>query len=413
MKFLRRLPLLTLSFILSLTLIPTPNTSAQIACDPEFLSLSNVYFYDPCDTTTLCEDDDPSLTVRGNSDYAGKQILTSAQLKTIEENKPFYEMAANSTGIPWQMLAAIHIRETNLKRNGPANGQGPYQIVSGDYKVGEYTDDEFQLATLKAAEFIKNKAGSRSLNDINNIKYTFFAYNGMAGVYKQQALNLGFDSAGAGIGEGSPYVMNRYDAKRDPTTEAVKNNKTWGQIKTDGGSLEYPANTSHYGAFVYYSALALKACNPGMNGDPQAILKSFNDYMSANNESVFGYRLGYNGCTTLTAWYITQHTTLQYGHGHGKDVAGNLALRNKEITVSDTPVPMAIFSVAGGMAAWGSSGNQYGHTGLVISVDEVKKEATVLDTWSGMGGKSSKATIKKFSYPNSRVSFVHIGEHIK
>ena len=76
----------------------------------------------------------------------------------------------------------------------------------------------------------------------------------MAAAYKTQAINLGFTSAQANNGEGSPYVMNRADKRRDPTVEPTKSNGTWGQIKTNGGKLSYPANSAH-GAFVLFSAL--------------------------------------------------------------------------------------------------------------------------------------------------------------
>ena len=86
------------------------------------------------------------------------------------------------------------------------------------------------------------------------MKYGFFAYNGVADVYKDQATKLGFTSAQANNGEGSPYVMNRYDKMRDPTVEPTKSNGTWGQIKTDRGKIIYPAN-SDYGAYVVYRSL--------------------------------------------------------------------------------------------------------------------------------------------------------------
>lgn len=40
---------------------------------------------------------------------------------------------------------------------------------------------------------------------------------GLAKVYVNQAIRLGLQ-AQASIGEGSPYVMNKADPKRDPTT---------------------------------------------------------------------------------------------------------------------------------------------------------------------------------------------------
>lgn len=63
-----------------------------------------------------------------------------------------------------------------------------------------------------------------------------------------------FSYANACNGEGSPYVMNRADAKRDPTVEPTKSNNTWGQIKVDYGKIEYNANLD-YGAYVLYEAL--------------------------------------------------------------------------------------------------------------------------------------------------------------
>lgn len=189
-----------------------------------------------------------------NTDYRGCEILTWDELQLLYENQPFYQSAANTYGIPWKMLAAIHYREYRLRRKGPSNGNGPYQIWGSNYPVGNLTDAQFQQATNDAASFIASKAGGRNLNLMDNIKYTFFAYNGMSSAYKTQALNLGFTQAQANIGEGSPYVMNRADWRRDSTIEPTKSNNTWGQIKTDGGPVEYPANGDH-GAFVVYCAI--------------------------------------------------------------------------------------------------------------------------------------------------------------
>lgn len=190
----------------------------------------------------------------GLKDYRGADILTAAQLQLLNENKRFYQNAEREIGVPWQVMAAIHFRENKLKRTGPNNGNGPYQIWNSSYPIGTLTDQQFQTATNDAAQFIKGKVGTISLNDDNKVKRAFFAYNGMAPVYKTQATNLGFTSAQADVGEGSPYVMNRADTRRDPTVEPTKSNRTWGQIKTDGGTLSYPANTDH-GAFIVFAAL--------------------------------------------------------------------------------------------------------------------------------------------------------------
>jgi lysophospholipase L1-like esterase len=202
-------------------------------------------------------------TINGGRNYAGDEIFNEAQLEAIRANQPFYEEAAQQAGIPWQMLVAIHNLEHGLARDNPSNGQGVYQDYarSGNggvnYPPGPITDEEFQRQTNWAAGFLRNKAGSRaddlSSGDEAAIKYTFFAYNGTADVYKRQALNMGFTQEEADIGEGSPYVMNRFDEQRDPTKGAGRPN--WGQILTDGGGISYPAN-SHFGAFTQYASIA-------------------------------------------------------------------------------------------------------------------------------------------------------------
>lgn len=108
-----------------------------------------------------------------NTDYRGLPILTSTQLNLLNYNKPFYQSAANRYGIPWKMIAAIHYRETKLKRECPSNGDGPYQIWGKNYPEGPLTDAQFQSMTDEAASLIKQKAGGRNLNNVDNVKYTF------------------------------------------------------------------------------------------------------------------------------------------------------------------------------------------------------------------------------------------------
>lgn len=214
-----------------------------------------------------CTCSEGSSSIGNNTDYAGNQVLTDAQMKKVTDNKPFYEKSAAKSSIPWQIIAAIHVRESGLSRSGPANGQGPYQdygrkdipssLKSGSgWKTGEYSDEEFQTATDWAAEHIKNNYSlhpEKLASDAAEVKNLFFRYNGQAAVYKTQAEKLGYNGSTEGY-EGSPYVMNRADKERDPTVEPTKSNKTWGQIKTDGGGISYPAN-SDYGAYVIFQAL--------------------------------------------------------------------------------------------------------------------------------------------------------------
>lgn len=221
-----------------------------------------IYFIDNNGVGGVCSGD-PSVTASSgnNLDYAGHPILTQGQLAAISTNSSVYKTAAQQVDIPWQMLAVVHLREHGLQVDNPPNGQGMYQFYDqhgGPYPAGPVDQAEFLRQSVLAAQFLKGKASSNvtghteltSTSNADTIKDTFFSYNGRASVYAAQAGTLGFNPLTQPY-EGSPYVMNKADAKRDPDV----NKTTWGQIKRDNGPIEYPAN-SDYGAFVEYSALA-------------------------------------------------------------------------------------------------------------------------------------------------------------
>ncbi len=245
------LRLVTLVFGLVSIFNPLNVSAMNGKYDYGFFSANNIEVYNPNDSG--CTSASGVATGGPNKDYLGNDILTTAQLAAIQQNQPIYQQAATQVGIPWQMLAVIHLRESGLRKENPANGQGIYQDSTksnGPYPTGPVTDAEFLRQTIWAANFLKNKSPDPSLlasGDPATIKDTFYGYNGRASVYATQAQSLGYTNAY----EGSPYVMNRADAKRDPAT----NPTGWGQIKTDGGPLVYPAN-SGYGAYVIYASLA-------------------------------------------------------------------------------------------------------------------------------------------------------------
>lgn len=327
-----------------------------------------------------------SISGFNNTDYAGNKILSQAQLDAIQENQHFYQSAADKVGIPWQMIAVIHLREHGLQRDGP-NTDGPYQIKGGNYKVGDYTDEEFQAATDDAAKFILNKAAGKDLTNIDNIKDTLFAYNGKGDRYLEQALKLGFSQDQANIGEGSAYVMNRADAKRDPTVEPTKSNNTWGQYKN--GGFEYPAN-SDYGAFVQYSVIANisagGSCSSGgltsggMTMDQaqtfMEIYKTSPDSKNYLNDGAYASCPGGGGvlanCTAFSTYFINKYTTLK-GYtgavkvGDGQELAGLVASRNPEMATGTEPKVYAIFSISAAV-----TGGDNGHTGVVLGIDTTK-----------------------------------------
>ena len=217
-----------------------------------------------------------------NRNYAGDQVWTDEEMAQIEQNRPFYEAAAQPYGFPWQLMAVIHYQETGLSRTNPSNGQGLYQLYSlvvtrGEYYFtpGTYADDnEFAEQTSLAADFLHGKIAN-SQYDINSnegIMQALVRYNGEpypGHRYYIKATNMGYDDAHARLGEGSIYVMNRYDEKRDPT-HPEKMDPNWPGYFTGDNDWTPGATTTRFGTFVRYQALGgggSRACTSENYGD--------------------------------------------------------------------------------------------------------------------------------------------------
>jgi hypothetical protein len=379
-----------LGFIVALFVVaPTSNV---YAIDNSYYRSNDVLFYNPEDNN-FCTTSSP-LTGGNNLNYAGKQILSAADLTAINDNATFYREAATAADVPWQLLAAVHYEETHLKKYGPSNGYGPFQITPSNYPVGDYTDAQFQDAANKAALFLRNKAGNRDLTKPDNIKYTLFAYNGAAQVYKNQALNLNLTQDQANNGEGSPYVMNMVDLIRDPTASPTITNNTWGQIKIDGGSISYPANT-FFGGYLVYTAISgfdlLGNCGNGSLVEGGMTLTQAKDFMKVYRTSsdsinyIGGASQGCSGgplanCVSFSVYFINKYTTLKGfssgAPGNGIDVAKNVIRRNPGVGYGTSPQPYAIFSKTGSTSA--------GHTGVVLGVDATNNKIIIGEAGCGM-----------------------------
>lgn len=211
-------------------------------------------------------------------------------VKNINKLKPAYQKAADNTGVPWQLLAAIHYREAN---NSPTQDMqagnpigGPYTASSTDYGNG-YPKSIADSAEIAANHLIRvEKSGviKKDIDvptpDIEEVKDVLFSYNGRATVYAQQAADLGFDPKTQPY-EGSPYVMNNYD---DTHTNM-------GIITRDHGGLD--GTDTRFGAFVIYERLggatsSPDACSATLSGSAQqriiqTIVKyAWPDYHSPN-----------------------------------------------------------------------------------------------------------------------------------
>lgn len=204
--------------------------------------------------------DSENSTTQGNKLYNGDPVFSESELQKIKENQPFYQKSAEKYQFPWQILAIMHRREHGLAKDNPSNGQGAYQLYSytgggsnskAFLPAGKISDQEFQRQTDIAAQLIKENYGKNlNLKTDDGIKTLFFRYNGTATAYKAQARSLGFSADQANRGEGSPYVMNLADAKRDP-----RKNPNWKIITRDGGSAHNSPHNVTPGAFVMYASL--------------------------------------------------------------------------------------------------------------------------------------------------------------
>ncbi len=209
-------------------------------------------------------------TAGNNQNYAGDTVWSEEQLSAIKNNRSVYEKAEEKFRIPWQAIATMHSLETGLARTNPSNGQGIYQLYSytgggtndkAFLPAGPVDDDEFERQTLIAAEQMKAMIEAQGLevDSDDGIKTLLFQYNGKSSEYIKKAKELGFSDAEANIGEGSPYVMNRYDAKRDPNSSSM--DPAWPGRYVADGVYDKTATQADFGGFVKYIALAGASSN--------------------------------------------------------------------------------------------------------------------------------------------------------
>lgn len=274
-----------------LALVPSTTFAAGLLDEAKlyFYGMNGIYFYHGH------KDDECIVTDGGNQNYAGAPVWSEAELAAISENRAIYEEAANEYGFPWQVMAVLHYMETGLRRYNPGNGQGVYQLYSytkGGTNENSFTpaasisEDEFRRQTKTAAAIVSSSVGD--LNNPDNVKKLFFKFNGMSSKYIEKALAMGFSEEEARNGEGSPYVMNGYDARRDPTSSEM--DPAWAGRYVRDGKYDSSSTSTRFGAYVKYAALA------------------GNEYCDETTAS------GGDGNIVNTALSLTWD-----GHGHGKN----------------------------------------------------------------------------------------------
>lgn len=413
---------------LVLTIITTPvfaDSPSQVSplstSTINFFGKNGIYYYTPGNGSNN------SCLPGSNTDYGGGQVLPGAVASAVQANQSFYENAAKKYGFDWRILAAIHVMENNAKRENPANGQGAYQLYSyiqthGKFlPAGPISDTEFQRQSDIAASVIAEKAQSvgANLNTTDGIKRTFFAYNGRAQRYYDKAIAMGYTDAQAKNGEGSPYVMNWFDAKRDPRSPEM--DPHWPGMYTGDGVWNPTAKQGRAGAFTIYASLGGKSGGgssqecyivgpgggrlpTGASGMTLEEAKAFMEqYKSAirgvNNfdlQSRYGMTLndcsggiGYN-CVSFTKYFINIYTDRSNNKitgsiGDGKDVVGKLTLLypGSFQDGGNTPKAYAIFSTG--------FNKTYGHTGVILGINTNTRKIIIGEAACGSGESGIKA----------------------
>jgi len=164
--------------------------------------------------------------------------LDTASLEKIRTLLPVYEKHAKRIGIPWQILAAKHYRETGLSLNNPANGQGVWQLYSlvtgGSQFFPENPNvsvEEFDRQTGIMVDwfFVGNKLEKARSHTLTELQYIFTTYNGWGGVAKKLAF-YNAKRAGVSVDElnsdellnWNAYSMNQYDSQHADMIAKVK-----------------------------------------------------------------------------------------------------------------------------------------------------------------------------------------------
>lgn len=156
---------------------------------------------------------------------------------------------------------------------------------------------------------------------------------------------------------------------------------------------------------VQSSGSSSKASASSWNGKSgQELLSEFNNATISKTgtqgdwDGAFGRQ-----CVDLTMWFVQTFTNLKWMGCNGNSCASNLASANGG-TVTNTPVAPAVFSVDAGTMGTISS---YGHTGIVLKVDD---DGTIHTIETGSANNQEK-TYTPSQYQGAR--FFNLGEYIK
>ena len=217
----------------------TPGTGTGTTQDPattKWFAKNGIIFYQRYDcipkTTTTGEDTTTS-------------VLSSSELSTINSRKSLYETAVEGTSVPWELLTAYvywneHWTYQDTHSWSSSDATNPTVLKSSAELINQYLEG----------------------TDENSIKHSIFMYfiNDVYGnptslsFYTTQATNLGYTEIQASNGDGCPFVVNRLDPQRDPSSGSFVGTDKW-QYSSNDFSGTPPSPGSEYGVFVLYTAI--------------------------------------------------------------------------------------------------------------------------------------------------------------
>jgi len=282
---------------------PTPAT-----CPTDFYADSAITYYSKCAKEPCISSATGGSPIGGPLPAATLQQIKAINLDgMLAKTKERYVYGEQQTGVPWQMLAAIHYREATMN---PAlsmfDGSRLGGISADGFQTGSSGNDDAKRA---AELLIKNAKGvygvditkDRSLAGIAN---AFLAYN-RGSMYK---------SAGATYNV-SPYVMNGYDD--------AHMNMTWVHADSYDGAkklnnLEGTRDGS-LGALTIYSYLTGQGANATGATDSSGCSSGAVTSGTCSVTQPFYGRSGGNGHQLTRA-----ELTSQYGEPGTQEAAGTL-----------------------------------------------------------------------------------------
>lgn len=393
----------TLCIFLSLLLINPASAANPSEAVLDFNELNGVFYYNAFGSN---RGGGCFGSAGANMNYAGVTVFSDGEMQAIEENRPFYEAAAEAAEaegfyITWQIIAVVHSMEASLRRYNPDNGQGAYQLYSYIQSnppflpAGAISDEEFQRQTnIAVLEVMRAKAEGLDLSNDEDIKQFFLNYNGSGGGhYKEKAEAL--FGVGTPTYEGSPYVMNRFDALRDPQSGNMSD--SWkGAYVSDGVYDPEATWKSTFGAYVKYQALGGgsggAACGELMSGgmtadEAYSFVETYvNDPSECEDWStichIFKDGVGERGanCVTYVQYFLNKYTSLGIisPMGNGGDVVSNLINNHGLTDGGNIPRAYAVFSTKSPKYASAvcddNTGELCGHTGIVLGINEEADE---------------------------------------